>query len=180
MSVVDLGTARTFLKITGTDDDAKLQVYIDGAEAAIAQRVGPLEATPVTDRIVPSGSALRLPTSPVISLTSVTPADGTALTLSDLYLDQDAGVVTYNNGIDFLARYYTVVYSAGRDTCPNDLKLAVLEQIRDNWTTAQRGGANRPAPAKSTEVSNTVAGANYELGYKVSQLIAPHIRPGFA
>jgi hypothetical protein len=92
--------------------------------------------------------------------------------LADLYLDTAAGVVTYNDGSAFTATYYTVVYAAGRSTCPEDLLLAVKEQVRHLWQT-QRGGAVRnqaePAPP----------GAAYLLPYRVEQLIAPHVQPGF-
>lgn len=171
MSTVTLADAKLYLGITGTASDVELQTFIDTAEAMIGKRCGPIAATATTSRVRGGGYALPLPVTPAISLTSVTPADGAALTLADLYIDQGAGVVTYNSGASFPVRYYTVVYSAGRTTCPADLLTAVKELLRHLWDT-QRGPRNpRVEP---------VPGAAHSLPYRVTELIAPHIQPGFA
>lgn len=180
MAVLSLALAKTHLNIAAatTTYDDELTAFITAAEAVIATRCGPLEATAKTAR-VRGGSALALPVTPAIELTSVTPVDGTALTLSDLYLDTAAGVVTYNSGAAFADRLYTVVYSAGRTTCPADLVLAVKELVRHLWET-QRGPSRRPGSTASTETANTIPGAGYLLPFRVSALIAPHMQPGFA
>lgn len=179
-SVLSLALAKTHLNITVSTWDTELQTVIDSAEAVLAKLVGPLQATSRTSRVYPGGgSTLVLPTCPVISLTSVTPYSGGALTLSDLNLNADAGTVTYNTGTGtFPARWYDVVYSAGRTTCPDDLLLAVKELVRHMWGT-QRGPAGRGSAA-STEAANTIPGAAYLLPFRVDQLIAPHMSPGFA
>jgi hypothetical protein len=115
---------------------------------------------------------LALPITPAISLTSVTPRSGTALTLADLYLDTVSGLVTYNNLGPFVAAYYDVVYSAGRTTCPNDLLFAAKELVRHLWAT-QRGGVGRTRPD-----AEAVPGAAHLLPYRVSELIAPHVQIG--
>jgi hypothetical protein len=178
MSVLDLASVRTHLNLVATTYDAELQSVIDAAEAAIGQRVGPLAPTSTTARVRGGGSMLVLPVSPAVSLTSVTPADSTALTLADLYLDTGAGLVTYESGATFSARHYTVVYQAGRATCPADLKLAVKELVRHLWTT-QRGPTARAGLAAEM-TSNSVPGAAYAFPFRVEQLLAPHDQPGFA
>lgn len=175
MSVVLLSEAKAHLNIAAATYDAELQTFIDRAEAAITRKVGPLTAVATTKRVRGGTSALALPVLPAITLTSVTPADSTAITLTDLYLDTDAGVVTYNSGAVFAARYYTVVYSAGRAACPDDLKLAVLELVRHFWET-QRGGGGRPGGRPSEPVS----GAAYLFPFRVQELIEAHLTVGFA
>lgn len=179
MSVVTLARVKTHLNITATTHDGELQSVIDASEAAIAEKCGPLASTATTARVRGGGYGLVLPVIPAVSLTSVTPADSTALTLSDLYLDTEAGVVTYDSGASFTARYYDVVFSAGRATCPADLQLAVLELVRHVWTT-QRGPTMRPGSRESEAASNTIPGAAYIFPFRVEQLIAPHMQPGFA
>lgn len=180
MSVVAPSEVKTHLNITGATHDGELQSFIDAAEAAIGERVGPLASTAHEARVRGGGTALVLPVAPAVSLTSVTPADSTALTLSDLYLNEDAGVVTYESGGSFSARHYDVVYQAGRATCPADLKLAVKELVRHLWTT-QRGSAPRPGGGPlSDSTSNTLPGAAYVFPFRVEQLLAPHEQPGFA
>lgn len=182
-SVLTLAQAKTHLNLSAavTTDDAELQTMIDAAEATLTQLVGPLQATATTERIR-GGCALALRVVPAISLTSVTPVDGSALTLADLYLDTAASVVTYNSGASFSARYYTVVYSAGRTvsaTTNADLLMAIKELVRHLWST-QRGSGTRPGGPPSDSFSNTVPGAAHALPFRVTELIAPHLSPGFA
>jgi hypothetical protein len=178
MSVLALADARAYLNIAGSDRDAELTSTIAAAEAVIAKWCGPLASTATTARVSAAGGALILPTSPAVSLTSVTPVGGTALTLSDLYLDTAAAVVTYNSG-SFASGTYDVVYQAGRSTCPDDLLMAVQELVRHLWST-RRGPTRRPGSDPSESTSNTVPGAAYLLPFRVSELIAPHLQPGFA
>lgn len=183
MSVLQLPDAYAFLKVTVGSADELLQSYIDEVEAAIGQRVGPLGPTPTTCRVVPRGTRLKLTVTPAVSLTSITAADGGgAVSTVGLYLDKDAGVVTYNDGSSFYARYYDVDYVAGRATgeCPDDLILATKELLRHAWSSSQRAGSGRPAPAKSDSTANTVPGAAWDLPFRVEQLIAPHLQPGFS
>jgi hypothetical protein len=178
MSVLALADARAYLNIAGTDRDGELASTIAAAEAVIGQRCGPLASTATTVRVAANGSWLVLPTTPAVSLTSVTPVGGSALTLSDLYLDTASAVVTYNSGGGFSGSY-DVVYNAGRTTCPDDLLMAVKELVRHLWST-RRGPTRRPGSDPSESTSNTVPGAAYLLPFRVSELIAPHLQPGFA
>lgn len=179
MSVLTLDLAKTHLNIAGNQNDTELQTFIDAAEAAIATRVGPLEAGSVTRQVRGGGTALVLPVTPAIDLTSVTPLGDTALTLSDLSLDTTTGMVTYKATHQvFWAPRYEVVYQAGRASVPADLMLAVKELLRHLWAT-QRGGANRPGSKPSETLANTLPGSAYTLPNRVEQLLVPHIRAGF-
>jgi hypothetical protein len=178
VAVLTLAVAKSHLRITTANYDTILPDWVASAEATIAQQCGPLEPTSTTDRLHGWRDALALKTTPAISLTSVTPASGGALTIGDLYLDQAAGVVTFNNGASFVARYYDVTYSAGRTTCPPDLLMAVKELLRHLWGSAQRGGGGRPGSAGSD--SPDVPGAPYLLPDRVRELMAPHLQAGFA
>jgi len=177
-SVLDLASAKAYLNITAGTFDAELQAVIDAAEAALAQHVGALQPTALTDRVEGGDVALVLPTAPVVGLTSVTGVSGSTVTIGDLYVNQGAGVVTYNSGISFAERYYTVVYNAGRATCPDDLLLAVKELVRHIWETQR--GSGRPGSRSSEMLSNTLPGFAYTFPFRVSELIAPHLQPGFA
>jgi hypothetical protein len=156
MSVLTLADAKTFLNITAATYDAELQTFIDAAEAALVKRVGPLVPTSVTSRVPGYGYSLHLPIYPVISLTSATPVLGTALTLSDLYLEQSVGAVSYNGGAFFSSAGYDVVYSAGRASVPPDLLMKVKIVLKFLWTTqrgtgARSGGGGPDVSAPSME-----------------------------
>lgn len=178
MSALDLAAAKTHLNITASTYDAELQLVIDAAEAAIVKRVGPLQPSSQTAR-VSGGSALVLPVTPAISLTSITPVGGSALSLADVYLNTEAGVVSNIYGASFCAYAYDVAYLAGREECPDDLLFAVKELVRHLWSP-QRGGAQRPGSQPSDALANTIPGAAYAFPFRVEQLIAPHERIGFA
>lgn len=178
MSVLTLAAAKTHLNITSTTHDTELGAFITAAEAAITVRCGPLESMAVTERVTVASGQLALSRPPVVSLVSVTPVGGSALTLGDLYLDGRAGVVT-GNVSSIPSGDYDVTYNAGRVTCPDDLLLAVKELVRHLWDT-QRGPTRRPGSTASELTSNTLPGAAYLLPFRVSELIAPHMQPGFA
>ena len=173
MSVVLLADVKTHLNLTVTTHDTELQVFIDAAEAAIGERVGPLAAVARTVRVYPYPKHLRVP-SPAATLTSVTDDAGVALTLADLRLDSDPGLIYYLDGRAFTRPWYDVAYTHGHNPAPADLKLAVKEMVRHLWET-QRGGAQRPGSRPSETTANTVPGAAYTFPFRVSQLLAPHM-----
>lgn len=179
MSALKLADAKAHLNITTTDDDGELQGVIDSAEAALAELVGPLTPTATTSRVLGGGPYLVLPVSPAIELASVTPHLGTALTLTDLWLETRTGVVTQNSGAGFPVRHYTVVYSAGRTSVPDDLTMAVKELVRHMWST-QRGVTRRPGSAASDSASNTLPGAAHILPFRVTELLGPHMQKALA
>jgi hypothetical protein len=179
VSVLTLAQAKTHLNITVTTDDTELQTIIDSAEAVLTRYCGPLEETVTTERSPGGVYTLVLRKSPVISLVSVTPYQGAALTLTDLYLDPATGLVTYNSGAAFTSMYYTVVYSAGRSSCPADLLQAVKELVRHMWDT-QRGRLAPGGPRASDSASNTLPGAGYLLPFRVQELIAQHRQTALA
>jgi hypothetical protein len=171
VSVVTLAEAKTHLNITVTTYDAELQAYLDRCEAAIGRQVGPLASTATTAEAHGGGRALLLPTTPVISLTSVTDATGATLTVSDLHVTTDGVVSWSTTGLGwFGSPWYMVVYAAGRATLPDDLKLAVLEMVRHKWLTQR--GSGRPGSA----APEMVPGAAYSFPIAVNELIAPHMQ----
>lgn len=175
MSAVSLQRVKDHLNITVGTQDGELQGFLDAAESAIAKKVGPLAPTSTTERVRGGDSALVLRRPPVVSLTSVTPVGGTALTVADLV--SGAGVVEYAEGGRFPARFYDVVYVAGRDPLPKHLELAVLELVRHLWTT-QRGVTTRPGSRESESAANTLPGAGHALPFRVQELIADDVQVG--
>lgn len=161
MSVLQLDDAKLALGLQSvTTYDVELQDVIDAAEAALGRRIGPLEPVAYETRATAAGGLLLLPAAPVVELTTVTPVGGTALTLTDLYLDQGAGVIR-----DIPDGEYDVEYTSGRATCPPDLLLAAKELVRHLWQTKQG-----PRPGAGDQVP----GASYALPNRVLELIAPY------
>lgn len=175
MSVVQLEDMKAYLGLTDVGINTKLQAEIDASEAAIADRCGPLAVEEKTERVAGGVPILWLPVNPVVSLVSVTPSySASVLTLTDLYLDTRLGTVEQNSGAMFAARYYTVVYNAGRATCPDDLIKAVKELTRFNWQSSQRSATGRSGTTRSDQIANTVPGANREFPFEVERVVARH------
>lgn len=148
MSLVLLADVKTHLNITGTTYDPELQTMIDAAESAIAQMLNcgsTLATQAITQRAAGRTRTLVLTRGPVVSVTSVTGSLSGALTLSDLDIDLEHGLIYYPplQALAFLDPYYTVVYQAGYTSLTPDLVLAVKELVRHFWAS-QRGGASRP------------------------------------
>lgn len=178
MSVLPLADAKEHLNITSATHDAELQKHIVAAEALIGRRCGPLEGSAKTKRVTGGGRlALPLPISPVISLTTVTGYSVGSVNLADLYLNQDAGVVTYNSGTPFTDRYYDISYQAGRLIVEGDLLQGVKEMVRHLWES-QRGGSFRPGQPEMDHTANTVPNVGDELPFQVMVLIASELRDG--
>lgn len=178
MSVLTLAQAKTHLNIGTAAQDAELQTFIDAAEAAIAEKCGPLTSVAYTERVRGGGRALVLRNTPVVSLTSVTPVGGSALDLTLLDLDTSAGVVEWDSGATFTTGRYDVVYQAGRSSVPSDLLMGVKELVRHTWAASQRGPTRRPGSADSDGLANTLPGSTYLFVYRVQEYINPHVQVG--
>lgn len=176
MSAVKLARAKDHLNITSSTNDGELQGVIASAESLLAKKVGPLSPTVTTARVRGGDCQLVLPVTPVLSLTSVTPVGGTAVTIGDLDASS-AGLVEYVQGGRFGSGTYVVVYSAGRAELPEHLEMAVLELVRHLWTT-QRGPSQRPGSTSSDAMANTLPGAGHALPFRVSELISDDLQVG--
>lgn len=177
MSVLELADAKRHLNITTSTHDFELQQHIDAAEAAVAEKCGPLTSVAVTERVRGGGTGLVVRETPIVSLTSVTPVNGSAYTLADLDVDASAGVIEWGSGQRFQVGRYDVVYQAGRASVPDDLLSGIKELVRHTWET-QRGPTARPGSRTSEGASNTLPGAAYAWPFRVTELIAPHVQVG--
>jgi hypothetical protein len=167
VAVLTLGELKRHLGAKASDDEADLTALIDAAEAAVAQRCGPLVSTSTTKRVRGGGRALVLPVTPVVSVTSVTGKSGSLVDAGSYFVWGDSGVVTATAG--FAEEFYDVVYAAGRATCPADLLLGVKEMARYMWLS-------RRGPAAGIAGSDTAVSALR----RAEEFMAPYTRPGFA
>jgi uncharacterized phiE125 gp8 family phage protein len=183
MAALTLSEAKTHLNITRPESDAELTDFIDRAEAAIAAKCGPLVQVAVSARVRGYGRSLAPKVAPILSLTSVTPVGGTALTVSALHAPENGlrgpSTIEYVDGRWFSGRWYDVVYMAGHGATaadvPEDLRLAALELTRHLWETQRGGtGSGRPGTALSDVTANTIPGAAYLFPFRIEQLMAPY------
>lgn len=176
MSVVTLAEAKTHLDIaTGTTTyDTEIQAFLNRAEGLIGKRVGPLEPTAKSERRPGYCTTLYLSHTPIVSVTSVTGIEGTTVDVNQL-TTLSGGRLTFKQGGWFASRFYDVVYSAGYATLPDDLKEAVLEMVRDMWSTQLGGGAATIGTFPSDALSNTLSESAHTLPTNVERLIALYV-----
>lgn len=173
MALLTVAEAKTALNITAATYDAELQDYVDGAIAAVEFICGYSAATSVTDVIAVSGDAIALRQTPVISLTSVTGDLCGALTVSDLRVDANSGVVRAKASVSPIAPdTYTVVYSAGRATVPVAMKQAAKVIVKHQWSTQRAPAARQPVNTDAT----FVPGLGYAIPNAALQMLAPYDR----
>lgn len=180
MSAVSLADVQAHLNMTA-GANAELQRFIDVAETAIGNLVGPLTAVSTVEKHNGGGNILILRKPRAVSLTSIVYADGTTSTLSDYDLDTETGIVYWNYGtrgwFPSGTRTITVTYQAGWASLPADLVHAVKELVRHLWET-QRGSATgaRPGFADTDDVQ-AVAGDFGSWPPRVRELVDAYTVP---
>jgi hypothetical protein len=174
-SHLDFTDVRARLNISGLSD-AEIEDMMASAVQEQEQRVGPVAPRVVTGLVVyPSSGVLLLP-APVVSLTSLTPAGGTALSLGSLDLSGlSSGIVRPGTLSAFWATSYTVSFVAGRNPVPQDLVEAALLRVQHSYET-QRGGADT---AFTDQIEGGV-GAAFALMLRAKDKEAPYVLPAVA
>lgn len=179
MPVLVVGEVKDHLNISDTGSDAELMAFAARAEAAVASRCGPLTATSVTARVRGGGRSLTPRVTPILSITSVTPVGGSALTTSTLHAPENGlrgpATIEYVDGGWFGSRWYDVTYQAGRQTVPDDLRLAVLEAVRFYWET-QRGnspGGALPSDQDFVQAPDIAADGRFPW-LRIQHLVEPY------
>lgn len=126
--------------LTNTAQDTKLTSYLTAASEWAQWRLsGPLAQTTFTERLYCNGSCIQQQHHPLVSVTSITPQDGTALPATAYIVD------TTNSQIEMRGAYYgwhTVVYVAGPASVLDHVKRAGLIVAQHLWTV-ENGSAGR-------------------------------------
>ena len=178
MSVLSLADAKSYLNITSDTEDAELQGFIDAAEAAVSARCGPLESVTVTERVRGETEMLQVTTTPVISLTSVTPVMfGVGVASSSLFCTEN-GQIECVYKLFFEARFYDVVYVAGRSSIPRDLYVSLKEVVRHLWLTQRGPGAVAYRRLGVDMDQQAIVGAAYAFTYRAKELFDPYVQMG--
>ena len=169
-ALVTLDDVADHLNLTDLTNAGELAGFIDAATAFVEFQTGPIIPREVTEVHNGGGVRIILDNPPVLSVTSVTEyvgPTGYALTQTELGTtagsysfsldDPQRGIITrrYNGGLagPFMGGISNIkiVYTAGRDAVPADIRMAVLEDLRGLWAQTQRGNSSgRPVPGGDT------------------------------
>lgn len=194
--LVTLDEVKAHLNKTDFLDDLELQGFIDAATPLIENMSGPVIPRTVTEYYSGGTSVITLNSMPVQSITSIVETYGQtnySLTQSELgsamsgfafTFDALTGRVirrAYNAEAMFPigANNVKVIYVAGRDTVPANIRLAALMLIQHLWTTSQ---VNRNGGRPSLGGDDTfVPGMGFAVPNRVKELLQPSPRvPGVA
>jgi hypothetical protein len=167
-----------------TADDAEMADALDAAVEIVADIVGPLESTTVTEihRGLHS-NVLVLRRMPAASITTVSIRSGvtsTAQTLSDYELDPATGIVRNVYGGGFFGDY-VIEYESGSAVLPASVRLAVLIVAAHLWETQRMPLQNdsQPAGFGGGEVPMPTS-RGYALPNRALELLRPYSFPSLS
>lgn len=151
-----LATAKAWLAVTGTGDDALLTRLVSAVSAAAQQRMGrQIASQSYTDtRNGTDKMAMAFPTQPVTAVASVTvdgiaiparPAPGQSGYTFDAQLIRLVGY-SFTRGVQNVV----LVYTAGYAATPTDLEQAVVEIVAHKYKERDRIGQTSKVLAGET------------------------------
>src|SRR5262249_39584464 len=163
---------------TDTSQDTELTVYLNASNEIAESLIGPSSDTTFTELYGSSEGAIILMRRPLISVTSVTPLNGTVLPTTAYTVDKHRGGLVINAGGNL---DYTVVYHAGWSGIPARGLLGPVIIAQHLWET-QRGGMNQSVVTAEELVS--VPGMSFALPKRAIELLGsaggPSMVPGIA
>lgn len=177
--IMSLADAKAHLNITGSTNDEELRSWLESVTEVIEHKVGPVVVRTYTERVW-GGMLFALSHYPVISITSITPvySSGLAVNLADLEINEDGGVVSRSDQIEFSGGPWDITYKAGRPIIPANISHAARVILKHLWET-QRGGARRPTMGGDDGTFD--AGFSFSIPRRAVELLEPHMRhDGFA
>jgi len=174
-SVLSLQDAKEMLNIPAatTAYDTEIAAWVASIQTSLERYTGgPVITRPVTERAEATCgyTAILLRQRPVVAVTSITPDTGAAVSLSDLKIDVNAGVVRRALGLPFYAAgpWFTVIYTAGWGTAVpaafNSFARIVLDHL---WAT-QRGPASMPMGSEETVA---IPGFGFAIPHRAAELL---------
>lgn len=178
-ALLSLEDAKAHLNILSTSTDDELREFIEGITPVVEKYVGPIVRRTHTARVCGYRSHIALPHTQVRSITSVTLIrDGSSpITLSDLAVNTESGVVSYKNGVSFPYGDMDFTYVVGRDTVEANWTLAAKIILQHNWRS-QLG--NLPSN-QGEDRGYVVTGAGYVVPFQAIGYMEPdQVAVGFA
>jgi hypothetical protein len=178
MEILSLQDAKQALSIpaTSTSSDDEIQGMIDTIESDLEMITGgPLVTRSVTERVevTRNNTTLCLRKTPVVAITSITDvATGTAVLLTDIEIDTNAGIVRRKLRLPFWTwgSIYTVVYTAGWGTIvPAAFNRAARIIVQHLWET-QRSPGRRPLAG---DEETMLPGMSYTIPNRALEILRP-------
>lgn len=136
-ALLSLADAKAHLNIptTVTTFDEELREFIEAVTRVVEMNVGPITRRTYVRDVFGFCYAITLPHTQVLSISSIVLVlDGTSpIVISDLDINNEAGIVTYKNGAIFPWGNMTWTYLVGRSYVHQNWTLAAKMILEYNW-----------------------------------------------
>lgn len=178
-ALLSLADAKAHLNITSTTHDDEIREYLEAATEIVESYIGPVVRRTHTARVCGYRYSIPLPHTQVLAVTGITIVrDGTTpITLSDLAINTDAGVISYKNGVSFPYGEMDITYTVGRTSVQANWTLAAKIIVKYAWES-QLG--NLPS-IQGDSPGYVVSGSGLIAPPRAISLLAPDQVPvGFA
>lgn len=165
MSLITTPEARAALSVSVSStsvNDMVLQLVIDAAEDAVADRIGPLTVAQRTEIVLCANACGVLPVGPVApsAVTSATDPYGTIVSGSVFTVDPGK-VIRYKDFAPMMNGPWSVTYAAGWTTVPPKALWAIRVLIGHLWDSMRSAGTG----------AGQVGALAHSLPYRVEELL---------
>ena len=197
--IVNLGDIKAYLNIVAADHthDSELLGFAQAATIAVEQIVGPVAQRTVNEWNDGGAATIVVRQPPIVSLTSITEYRGNVayplaivaspdLATSMSVMFEPSGRITRLNGAAAAAVLYLstqglfatfpvgpnsvqITYVAGRASVAANIRLGVLETVRENWQPTQQGG--RPSYNGAAQDGPTLVIPNVILSKRILSIL---------
>jgi hypothetical protein len=176
-----LASAKAKLDIpaTSTGDDEELREFIEATTAAVEFFVGPVARRTVQQVVQGDREAWVLHTTPVLTVTAITPLQSwqQAIDVSALDVDSHTGILRRTDWLWFFSGDYRVTYTAGRAIVPPNVSLAAKLILQHLWRT-KYGAARGATSSDDFLATEQVPGFGYAIPNRALQLLQADRDPG--
>lgn len=177
--ILGLAAAKTFLRVTSSDDDEELRGFLEAITEIVERHVG--RAVPVRTFVEekPGGCALALDKHPVLSVTSMSPylSAGISYVAADVDVSSN-GIVRLKSGVDFWGPL-RITYVAGSAVIPANYTLAAKVILQHLWQTQRGPAVNSARFAGDDDESSFLKANGFSVPHRAIELLGPRIG-GFA
>lgn len=137
-NLLELPEARTILRLRDSSADTTLQLFLDGVNTVVEERVGPVSTRNETVEVRRTGTEYVLPHMNVVSLVSgVEVASGTAVDVTAMYVSP-GGILRRTDGGLLPTVVWRLTYVAGMADVPPAIKRGAAEILILAWATRRQ------------------------------------------
>ncbi|MEU1474521.1 hypothetical protein [Streptomyces sp. NPDC005760] len=163
-----------------TRDDDELREKTLSSTRAVEYFVGAVVRRTVTAVVTGGGTALVLPTTPVLAITAIQAVTTVqqSVDVAVLAADPTTGVVDRTDGLAFPPGRYRVTYTAGRTIITSNISDAGRLILQHLWRTQRGGSRAGTGSGEDYSVTEPIPGLGFAIPNRAMQLLLADNEPG--